>query len=108
MAKAKDILALLDQLAPSLRDAFLASIQDIKSEAQMAVLVRAIQTGNIDNVINVLNLDSSFFQPLDDALRAAYVQGGVNALAGLPVIPDFLEGAWLRGSMAAIPAPNNG
>ncbi|MEO1189067.1 MAG: hypothetical protein AAFW60_08335 [Pseudomonadota bacterium] len=106
---AQDILALLDQLAPNVRKAFLVAINDIKSEAQMAVIIGAIQRRDIDAALQALNMDASFFQPLDDALRAAYLQGGANALAGLPVLPDpFPGGVWLRGLTAAIPAPKPG
>ncbi|MBM2293750.1 hypothetical protein JQX09_17615 [Sulfitobacter pseudonitzschiae] len=104
---AQDILRLLDDLEPMVRKAFLAAINDIKSEAQMAVIIAAIQRKDLTAALAALNLDASFFQPLDDALRGAYLQGGVNALAGLPVLPDpFPGGAWLCGLMAATHAPN--
>lgn len=100
---ANDILKALDALAPNVRAAFLASIADIKSEAQLSVIVGALERGDIEAALQALNLRAEFFAPLDDALRAAYLQGGANALAGLPVIPDpFPAGAWLRGLMAAI------
>ncbi len=106
---AHDILKLLDQLEPSVRKAFLASIQDIRSEAQMAVIVGALERGDIPAALTALNLRPEFFAPLDDVLRAAYMQGGAEALAGLPRLPDpFPEGAWLRALMAAIRARNSG
>ena len=91
-----DILELLDSLEPATRAAFIASIQDVKDSAQMAVLINAIKNGNVDHVLAALRLDASFFQPLDDALRAAYLSGGVNALAALPKIPDPSAGGPMR------------
>jgi hypothetical protein len=103
-----DILKTLDELVPSVRKAFLVAINDIKSEAQMAVLIAAIKRKDVAGALAAINLDASFFQPLDDALRAAYIEGGIRSLAGLPTIPDpFPVGAWLRGLTSATYAPNS-
>lgn len=105
---AKDILDHLDELEPHVRDAFLKAIKDIQSEAQMAMLIGRYEAGDIEGFIRVLNLRDEFFAPLDDALRAAYLEGGRNALVGLPVLPDPLPGgAWLRGLTAVIRARSN-
>jgi len=106
---AHDILKLLDKLTPKVRRAFLQSIADIKSEAQLAVIISAIDRGDVESALRALNLKPEFFAPLDDALRAAYMQGGAAALAGLPRLPDpFPAGAWLRASMDAIQGPSAG
>jgi len=101
------LLDLLDKLAPDVQAAFLAAIEDVRSEAQMALIVRHISEGNIEQALNALNLRPEFFAPLDDALRAAYLQGGTEALAGLPLArlkDPFPAAAWLLGSMAEIRA----
>ena len=106
---AHDILKLLDQLAPGVRDAFLRSIIDIKSEAQQAAIIGALLRGDIDGALDLVNLRPELFGPLDEALRAAYLRGGAEALAGLPRLPDpFPRGVWWRGLMAAIHAPRTG
>lgn len=78
-------LALLE---PQMRDAFLAAVADVRSSAQLAVIVQALENGRIDQAIAALNVDAAFWAPLDDAMRAAYLLGGRNAIAALPVIPD--------------------
>lgn len=78
-------LALLE---PQMRDAFLASVADVRSSAQLAVIVRALENGRIDQALAALNVDAAFWAPLDDAMRQAYLLGGRNAIAALPVIPD--------------------
>lgn len=104
-----DINKLIEQLEPVIRGAFLAAVADVRSEAQLALLVGAIERGDIDGAIRVLNIRPEMFAPLDDALRAAYLEGGRQALAGLPAIPDPLpEGVWLRGLTAATRAPRHG
>lgn len=78
----------LAKLEPEIRKAFLEAIADIRSSAQLAVIARAIEEGRINDALTILNLDPAFFAPLDDAIRAAYLLGGRNAIAALPVIPD--------------------
>lgn len=92
-----NLLKLLDTLAPEVREAFLASIDDIKSEAQLVVIIAALQRGDLDAAIAALHIRPEFFAPLDTALTAAYLQGGREVLANLPAIADPLaEGALLR------------
>ena len=78
-------LALLE---PQMRDAFLAAVADVRSSAQLAVIVRALENGRVDQALAALNVDPAFWAPLDDAIRSAFLLGGRNAIAALPVIPD--------------------
>ena len=106
---AKTILQLIEELEPAVRNAFLASVRDVQSEAQIAMLIGRYEAGDIEGFLRVLNLKGEMFAPLDDALRAAYLEGGRNALAGLPVLPDpLLARGWWRGFKAATRARNSG
>jgi len=78
----------IEALEPVIREAFLRSVMDIRSEAQLAIVVDALERGDVQRLVAVLNLDPSFFAPLDRAIQGAYIEGGVRALSGLPVIPD--------------------
>lgn len=80
MARNRKLDDLLNDLAPQVRDAFLASIQGITSEAQIKLIERAIRDGNIQRALGLLNLESAFFAPLDRALREAYEEGGQFAV----------------------------
>lgn len=82
----------IDALEPAIREAFLRSIADIRSEAQLSLVVDALERGDVQRLAAVLNLDPSFFAPLDRAIQGAYLEGGARALAGLPVIPDPATG----------------
>jgi hypothetical protein len=106
---ANDINKALDKLEPSVRRAFLRSLQDIRSEAQLGLIARHLENGDISSALVALNLRAEFFQPLDDALRAAYLEGGRNALAGLPALTDPFPGGglWLA-LMAGTRAPRLG
>lgn len=83
-----DLQRMIDALEPAIRDAFLRSVADIRSQAQMALVIDAIEQGDVQRLIAVLNLDPAIFAPLDRAIQGAYFEGGVRALSGLPVIPD--------------------
>jgi hypothetical protein len=82
----------IDALEPVIREAFLRSVADIRSEAQLSLVVDALERGDAQRLVAVLNLDPVFFAPLDRAIQGAYIEGGVRALSGLPVIPDPATG----------------
>lgn len=104
-----NVRTVIEAMEPQLRAAFLRAVEDIRSEAQLAVIAGHIEAGRVDLALEALHLDASFFAPLDDALTAAYLQGGRAALAGLPVIPDPAQpGKWLSALAAAIRARKAG
>ena len=82
----------IDALEPLIREAFLRSVADIRSEAQLSLVVDALERGDVQKLVGVLNLDPTFFAPLDRAIQGAYIEGGLRALSGLPVIPDPATG----------------
>lgn len=84
--------AQIEALEPVIRDAFLRSVADIRSEAQLALVIDALERGDVQRLVAVLNLDPTFFAPLDRAIQGAYLEGGIRALSGLPVIPDPATG----------------
>ncbi len=82
------IQAALDAMEPAFRVAFMQAVDDLRSQAQVALLVDALERGNVQQALAILNVDPAFFAPLDDAIVAAYLRGGRDAIAALPVIPD--------------------
>ena len=80
--------AQIDAFTPLVRQAFLDVIVDIRSEAQLSLLVDAISRGDMRAVEAILGVDPAFFAPLDRTITNAYYEGAIRALAGLPVIPD--------------------
>ncbi|MDP9590580.1 UNVERIFIED_ORG: hypothetical protein J2W19_003144 [Shinella zoogloeoides] len=109
MALPKDVQALLNELEPQIRDAFLEAIDRITSQAQLSTIVGHLQAGNVEAAITALRMEPVFFQPLDRAIMEAYYRGGVLALASLPRIPDpFLVGRRFSALMDATFAPKPG
>lgn len=109
MAIPRDVQKLLDKLSDSIQEAILKSIADLKSDVRIKDVVEAIQQGKIAEVLRLLNLDESYFVPLDRAIRDAYLLSGADAMskaaAGFPRASRFavrFEGrsaeneAWMR------------
>jgi len=104
-----DLQRQIDALEPVIREAFLRSIADIRSEAQLSLVIDALERGDAQRLIAVLNLDPVFFAPLDRAIQGAYIEGGIRALSGLPVLPDpDTGGKSLAASMRVIRARSGG
>ena len=105
----KTLQDLINSMRPKIRNAFLASINDITSEAQLTVLQKALEENRIDDFIRILGISPEFFEPLDAAIREAFVKGGTFALASLPVLPDPVQpGKSLSALELAIPERKTG
>lgn len=106
----KDVQAALDRLEPEFRAAFMQAIADVRSAAQLQTVIGHIEAGNVEAAVTALRLDPMFFDPLDRALRNAFVAGGIQALSGIPAIPDPFLMARLSELLlkADALAPSNG
>ena len=93
MSLPPDIQTELDKMEPAIRQAFMQVIEQLRSNAQLAVVEDAIRRGNIEQAVAALRVDPAFYAPLDRAISEAFYRGGVMALAGLPRIPDPFPGA---------------
>lgn len=78
----------IQMLEPQVREAFLSAVADVRSSAQLVYIVKALEAGDIDRALTLARIEPAFFAPLDDAIRAAYLMGGRDALTGLPAIAD--------------------
>lgn len=83
----KEFDAILKDLEPKVRDAFLKAVADLKSSAQVGVIEAALKSGDIDRVIEALNLRKEFYEPLQEAVRQAYLAGGNHIVDALGTIP---------------------
>lgn len=86
------ILELVDNFTPILRRAFLASIADVRDNAELDRIVRALEAGDIDGALRAVHLDPASFAPMDLAVTEAYRAGGDFAVAQMPTFADS-EGA---------------
>lgn len=84
----KDTREKLEALAlkkePELVRAYLKAIDQVQSLAQMTLIKAAIDEGRGDDILGILQMTPDMFAPLDDAMRRAFIAGGVYQLASLP------------------------
>lgn len=105
MALPADVQAALDRLEPALKRAFLEAVAKVRSAAQLQAIIGHLEAGNIEAALTALQLDRSFYAPLDRAISEAFWQGGVAAIAGLPRIPNPFP---VAGSSSALTDATHG
>jgi exonuclease VII small subunit len=66
---------------------FNAIVRDIKNQAVLNEIVRALEVGNVDAVIELLGLDESTWEPMGEAIRSAYREGGITGAVQIGTIP---------------------
>ena len=75
-------------------NAFNAIIADIRDQAVLSEVVRALEVGNTDSVIRLLGIDEATWSQMGDAIRESYRQGGVTGATQMGRIP--VEGGTIR------------
>lgn len=86
---------LLKEHAPLLEKAFLEGVKDLRSNANLRLIVQALERNDIDGAIKALNLDPAAFRAFDRALTATFDAGGVTATA-------FISSQAVRSGIAAV------
>ena len=77
------------KMEPAIRDAFIAAIKAARNSVKFGDLVEALEIQNIERAVRLLRIEQGVLFPLDDAIRAAYVAGGVSVAA-----PTGISGAF--------------
>ena len=67
--------------------AFTDSIQAVKDQAVISEIAALINRGDVEGVVNLLQLDPATFRPLENAVTAAYETGGATGAAQIGRIP---------------------
>lgn len=85
----KDIITpLLNKYEPVIRQAFLASINVITSDADFNRIVNSLKRGNLEDAVAALFIDDAAFIQFSDALAQGFSQAGVDAIGNLPDLFD--------------------
>lgn len=63
--------------------AFAAILDDIRDGVTLTELVKHLEMGRVDLVVEALQLDRATWQPLEEAIRDSYKAGGMTAAAQL-------------------------
>ncbi|ACI55695.1 conserved hypothetical protein [Rhizobium leguminosarum bv. trifolii WSM2304] len=84
----QQLLGLIDGLSPSLEKAFIAAIDEIKSEVVLREVVARLEVRDVEGAIQALHIDPAAFRPLSEALRQAYDAGGALTAQNMPRLSD--------------------
>lgn len=78
------IADLIDTWAPRLQRAFLDAIGKVRDGAQVGLIAKMLEQGDVDGAIRAVGLDPVAFRGLDLAIGQAYEAGGNAAADGMP------------------------
>lgn len=96
-----NLLAIQETQEARILRAFRESIQSVKDQAVIQEIVRLLEAGNVDGVIQLLQLDESMFESLEDAIRQAYREGGLTGAEQVGRIPLEIGSVIARFSMTS-------
>lgn len=57
---------------------FTRTVQGVKDQAVIQEIVRLLEVGNVDGVIELLQLEPATFEPIEESIRQSYRQGGLT------------------------------
>ena len=84
----RQLEALTARFEPVVRDAFLAVVDQIIRDADFTRLMKAIETGNVRDVLRSIGIQAGSFNALSDVMAGAYAASGVTAMTMLPLVRD--------------------
>jgi hypothetical protein len=83
-AQARQINAMLAKLEPAVQEAFNVAIQAARRQVNVTALIEALDRGDLGAAVRLLQLPQGVLFPLEDAIRAAYVEGGKMVAIAAP------------------------
>lgn len=92
MARRPTTRSLIERLLATyeerVRDAFLASIADIRDDITLREVVERLERGDINGAIQSMHLEAEAFARLEREIVEAYNSGGSETVANLPRVAD--------------------
>ncbi len=79
---------LVSSYEPLLRAAFMAAVDDIRSNIVLRRIVERLEKGDISGAIDAMFIEEAAFNPLEEALRQAFNAGGVDTVSNMPTLKD--------------------
>jgi len=101
-AQQREVERLLTRLEPRVAAAFADAIQAARRNVDFAALIEALERGDLNAAIRLLDVPQALLFPLEDAVRAAYIEGGAMVAVAAPQALIGFGGsspsaqAWLR------------
>jgi hypothetical protein len=88
LSQAEKFEQLISKFEPPIQRAFMEAVADLRDGISITALVRALERNDIEGAILALNLDRAAYNPLVDAIAAAYQGGGKSTADGMVALPD--------------------
>jgi hypothetical protein len=82
---------LIDAWDPRLQSAFLQSIANIRDQAQIEQIVKALQDGSLEAAMKAVGINPVLFRPMDKALLEMFEAGGNIVTSGFPDVGNAGE-----------------
>ena len=82
---------LIDAWDPILQRAFLKSIENIRDQAQIEQIVKALEDGSLEAAMRAVGINPVLFRPMDKALSEAFEAGGNIVTSGFPDVGNAGE-----------------
>lgn len=82
--------SLIERWAPFIRQEFIASINDLAANADLGAIIASLRANDIEAALRAVHIDAAVFQPVSNAITAAYNAGGSGVVGSLPTLtaPD--------------------
>jgi len=96
-----NLTAIATQAERALLATFRETIQSVKDQAVIQEIVRLLEVGNVDGVIDLLQLDQATFEPIEEQIRTAYRTGGITGAEQIGTIPTSTGTLVMRFNMRA-------
>lgn len=81
----RQIEALLRELQPVVRKAFIDAMRTTATAVNRAALIRALEARNIPLAMELLRINQQAIFPVGEAVRTTYLQGGASVATSLPI-----------------------
>lgn len=86
--KRKTLQDLTQDWEPRLRDAFLASVQELRNGVNVPGLIEAISRGDIEGALRQVHIEPSAYAPFIEEFRSSYNAGGNFTVSEMPPLKD--------------------
>lgn len=84
IAQSRQVAALLKQFEPQIERAFLEAVRAARNSVDVKALIAALEASDVERAVQLLRIDQSILYPLHDAVRGAYIAGGLSVGTTLP------------------------
>ena len=84
MVTRQTIADLIETWTPQIQKAFLAGVDVLRDQAQLALIIELLRRGDVDGAVRAVGLDPAAFTALDTTIAAGFLDAGQQTAATIP------------------------